>query len=91
MKKVFFKQALSIVALSVSVVSWAGNPCMPIAQVCMKEGFYKGGNNVGKGLIEDCVMPVVSKQKTLPGSSFNDDVLQQCGAMLAKKMQKQGQ
>lgn len=87
----FSKLALSVVALSACVVSWAGNPCMPIAQACMKEGFYKGGNNVGKGLVEDCVMPVTAKQKNLPDSNFSDEVLQQCSAMLAKKMQKQGQ
>lgn len=80
-----------ILAISFSITGWAANPCMPIAQACMKEGYYKGGQNVGKGLIEDCVQPVVTKQKTLANGSFSDDVLQQCGAMLAKKMKSQGQ
>ena len=87
----FSKLSLLILALSVSVVSWAGNPCMPIAQACMKEGYYKGGDKVGKGLVKDCVMPVVSKQKNLGNMTFSDDVLQKCSATLEKKMQKQNQ
>jgi hypothetical protein len=91
MSNQFSKLSLSILALSVSVVSWAGNPCMPIAQACMNEGYYKGGDKVGKGLVKDCVMPVVSKQKTVGNNTFSDEVLQQCGATLEKKMQAQSQ
>ena len=91
MKKHLPKLSLCVFALSVSFAGWAGNPCMPIAQACMKEGYYKGGDKVGKGLVQDCVMPVVSKQKTLENKTFSDEVLQQCNTTLEKKMQKQSQ
>ena len=85
------KLSCIILEVSFSLAGWAGNPCMPIAQACMKEGYYKGGRDVGKGLIEDCVQPVVAKQKVLAANTFSDDALQQCGAMLAKKMGNQDQ
>ena len=87
MNKLLCKSGLLIVAMSVSVSGWTfGNGCMPIAQACMKAGYYKGGNTTGKGLIEDCVMPIVAKTKTLPNTMFTDDQLQQCKAKLAEKM-----
>ena len=77
---------LAVLTMTISVTVSA-NPCMSIAQACMKEGYYKGGNTVGKGLVEDCVKPLVSKRKTLPNATFNDADLAGCGAMLQKKMQ----
>lgn len=85
------KSSLIVFAMSVSVSAWAGSPCMPIAQACMKEGYTKGGEAMGKGLIKDCVMPVVQKSKTLPNIVFTDQQLQDCNAVLAVKMQQQGQ
>ena len=81
-----FTAVFAVLTLTVSA-SVSANPCMSIAQACMKEGYYKGGNTEGKGLIEDCVMPVVSKSKTLPNTAFTDSELASCGAMLKKKMQ----
>ena len=75
--------------LGVSLSGWATNPCMPIAMSCMKLGYYKGGENTGKGLIQDCVMPVVAKTKILSGSSFSDTVLNACNADLMEKMKEQ--
>ena len=73
----------------ITLCSWAStNPCMPIAQACMQEGYYKGGHQAGKGLVEDCVMPVVAKTKVLTGAAFTDTVLQQCSAKLTQKMQE---
>jgi hypothetical protein len=74
-----------LLAMSVSLPSWA-NPCMPIAQACMGEGYYKGGDKEGKGLIKDCVMPVVNGQKTL-NTTFSADVMQQCKTTIEQKMQ----
>ena len=91
MKNPSTKLGLFILTLSVSLSGWAGNPCMPIAQACMKAGFYKGGKTVGKGLIEDCVMPIVAKQKNLPNSTFSDATLQQCNVMLTEKMKAQNE
>lgn len=80
---------LTVLILATSTTcGWAANPCMPIAQACMKEGYYKGGEKTGKGLINDCVQPVVSKQKTLANVSFSDADLQACKTTLAEKMKE---
>lgn len=89
MNHLFLKSGVAVVALVVSVASWAQNPCMPIAQACMKEGYYKGGSNVGKGLIEDCVKPVIAKTKIIPNTAFSDDTLQQCAATIEQKSTSQ--
>ena len=65
------------------------NPCMPIAKACMKEGYYKGGSKEGKGLIKDCVMPVLSNEKSFPGITFSDETRQQCDAKLKQSMKNQ--
>lgn len=88
MSKVFSILGIFILAMSVTLACWAANPCRPIAKACMAQGYYKGGNKVGKGLIENCVMPVATKEKTLPNATFSDAVLQQCKMLLMEKMQK---
>lgn len=80
------KYMLLAISMGVSLQSWAVNPCLPIAQACMKAGYYKGGKNVGKGLIVNCVEPITQGTKVLPDVTFSDDVLQQCKAALAAKM-----
>ncbi len=87
MTKLRSKTGLAVLMIGVSLSSWAGNPCMPIAQACMKLGYYKGGHNSGKGLIQDCVQPVATKSKTLPNTDFTDDMLQQCAAAVSAGMQ----
>ena len=87
MTKLYCKSGLVILAMGVSLTGWTmDKPCMPIAMACMKAGFYKGGHDKNKGLIEDCVMPVTEKTKTLPDTNFTDDQLQACKAAVAKKM-----
>lgn len=83
------KKSLTVTLLTISISSWAANPCMPIAQACMQQGYYKGGASSGKGLIEDCVKPVVAKAKTLPNTTFTDDTLQQCATAIAQKSSSQ--
>ncbi len=80
-----------VLSMLISGIVMAGNPCMPIAQACMQEGYVKGENQTGKGLIEDCVKPVVEHQKTLAKSSFTDDQLNQCKSIMEQKMQQQPQ
>lgn len=77
---------VAILSMSISTFLWAENPCMPIAKACMDNGYYKGGNKVGKGLVENCVMPMVTHQKTLGNVTFSDDVLNQCHALLQQKL-----
>lgn len=85
------KCCVALLGLSVSFLGWAANPCMPIAEACMGQGYYKGGHDKGQGLVEDCVMPVVMGQKTLANSTFDPQVLQQCKVLLLERMSKQNQ
>lgn len=90
MNKLYTTLGFCILSLSITLNSWAANPCQPIAKVCKQQGYYKGGNKEGKGLIENCLMPVVSKQKTLPNTNFSDDTLANCKTSLTEKMKSQG-
>ncbi len=84
MKKLYTLITIAILTMGISANTWA-NPCEPIAAACMQLGFYKGGNNVGKGLVENCVAPVVNNQKILPNANFDDATRQQCKALLVSK------
>lgn len=75
-----------VLSMSMAASTWAANPCAPIAQACMSAGYYKGGNKVGKGLIENCVMPVSAKTKTLANTNFSDETLKQCQTTIAARM-----
>ena len=86
MKTLYNLLIFFILTTGISIHGWAANPCMPIAKACMQYGYYKGGNKVGKGLVENCVMPIVAHQKTLGKVTFTDDVLNQCHTMLQEKM-----
>lgn len=72
--------------MGVSLVGWAANPCMPIAKACMQLGFYKGGEKAGKGLVKDCVMPVVENDKNLAGLKLTIEQKAQCSALIHKKI-----
>ena len=88
MNKIYSVAGSFILGMGLTSMVWATNPCMPIAQACMQQGYYKGGNKVGKGLVENCVMPIVAHKKTLPNATFTDDVLKQCGMKLQEKLQQ---
>jgi len=77
-----------LLAMSVIQCSWADNPCSPIAVACEKAGYYKGGQNVNKGLVVDCIMPIVTHTKTLPDVTFSENVLSECKVLLIEKMQE---
>lgn len=89
MNKLYSIMGVSMLTLGLTTPSFADNPCMPIAQACMQEGYYKGGHDSGKGLIEDCVMPVVKKEKTVGTNQFSDEVLKQCENTIQQKMKEQ--
>ena len=86
MSKLYSALAILIVAMSLTQFGWA-NPCRSIAKACMAEGYYKGGDRVGKGLVKNCVMPVVSNKMTLP-ASFSESTLQRCKMMIMQKMEQ---
>lgn len=75
-----------ILGMGLTSFCWAENPCKPIAEACKQAGYYKGGKNVGKGVLENCVMPIVAHTKTLANVTFTDDVLQQCSLKIKEKM-----
>jgi hypothetical protein len=83
MKK--FNAALSIFIIATSS-ALAGNACMPIAEACMKAGYYEGGDTEGKGVAKNCVEPIAAQKMTLSGSAFSDTVLSECRAEIAQKM-----
>ncbi len=86
MKIKHVKAGLGIFVLSITMSSWAASQCSSIAMSCMKLGYYKGGDDVGKGLIKDCVIPVTEKTKIIPNMTFTDAQLSGCKADIASKM-----
>lgn len=83
------KSSLIVAVACVSIASYSAyaNPCQPIAAACMQAGYSQGAPE-GHRLIKDCVEPVVEKSKTLD-TAFTDEQLQDCKAVIAKKMQNQ--
>ncbi|ETO93418.1 hypothetical protein [Legionella oakridgensis] len=90
MNKLHLKLCVLMAAMGISLPGWAEDtPCKSLAEACVQEGYYIGGNKVGKGLVEDCVMPIINHKKTIPNVTFSEDQLQQCKAELDKKLQRE--
>ena len=52
------------VACWIPLVAWgAADPCAPIKAACEAAGFKHGGHSSGKGLMKDCIHPIVSGQQ----------------------------
>jgi hypothetical protein len=79
----------AVIALCTSISTLAMADCMPIAEACMKAGYYKGGDTQGKGLVKDCVEPIANNEKTLPDTTFTSDQLEECKETIAEKMKSQ--
>jgi hypothetical protein len=61
------KRLLIVAALSCFLNSaWAG-PCEQITQACLGAGFVKGEAKVNKGLMRDCVNPIM-QSKSVAGA-----------------------
>lgn len=82
MNKRFSYTGLFIVMMGVSLMGFAGSDCLPIKLTCMKAGYYKGGQTVGKDLVKDCMMRVIAKKLKLKNTEFSDTILQLCHAEL---------
>jgi hypothetical protein len=39
------------------------HPCKKIAEVCKAAGFVRGGSSTGKGIMENCIQPIMSGQQ----------------------------
>lgn len=85
MVKLYSVFAVVVCSMSVTMSCWAGNACTPIALACMAEGYYKGGDSVGKGLVKNCVMPVVFNKKLLLNDSFSSADLKSCKSVLGNE------
>ena len=86
MNKMHSLIVLMILTASIPMCSWAAHPCKEIALACMQQGYYKGGQEVGRGLVENCIMPVVENRKSLPTGTFSNETLQHCKADIIEKM-----
>ena len=67
---------------------WAAAPCEPIYKACERAGFYLGGGDVGKGIVYNCMMPIVDEQKFLPSTNFDKLTLSMCHTWLHDKFKK---
>ncbi|KTD41392.1 hypothetical protein [Legionella parisiensis] len=87
MDKLCAKIGVVSLLMSVSLFGWAGSgACKAIAISCMQNGYFKGGENAGKELVKDCVLPVAMGKKQLPNTNFSPEQLQQCKMKLAEKI-----
>ncbi|HHT0591881.1 TPA: hypothetical protein ACTXXA_002901 [Legionella anisa] len=92
MNKLFAKIGIVSILMSVSLYGWAeSGPCKAIAISCMQNGYFKGGENAGKELVKDCVLPVAMGKKQLPNTNFSPEQLQQCKMKLAEKIKSKMQ
>ncbi|QMT60218.1 hypothetical protein [Legionella sp. PC997] len=90
MNKLFAQISILGFLMSVSLYGWTG-PCKAIAISCMQNGYYKGGENAGKELVKDCVLPVAMGKKQLPNTNFSPEQLQQCKVKIAEKIKSKMQ
>jgi hypothetical protein len=67
---------------------WATTPCSTIYKACRDAGFYLGGGDVGKGIVYNCMMPIVDQEKLLPNTNFDKLTLTMCYVWLHDKFRK---
>ncbi len=78
----------AILTLGIIGSGWADQACLPIARECMKLGYVKGGYKEHKGLVMDCIIPILKNKKTIPNVTFSTTVRQQCQLEIAQKLNK---
>lgn len=76
-----------IMSTSLNATAW-GNPCRSLAKACQAQGYMKGGNN-NKGLVKDCLLPVVTDKKTIPGVTASEKEKAACKVYILKRMEEQ--
>ncbi|MBY0471739.1 hypothetical protein K2X30_11285 [bacterium] len=91
--------ALSVFLFAVSAswaetpeeANWNKHPCAKIYKACHKGGFIKGGHQEGKGLVINCMKPLM-EGKTVPGVTVDAAVIKACQEKKAdwKEKHKQG-
>jgi len=53
------------------------HPCAKISNACTKAGYYQGGADKGKGIAENCVIPILSGEQ-VPGVVVPDADVKVC-------------
>ncbi len=66
------------------------HPCKAIEQACEAGGFVRGGNKDGKGIMKDCMKPIMSGQP-VPGVTVDPATVQACQAKRAEWQSKHKQ
>lgn len=80
-----FFMLVGSIYLATVMTAWAADkPCKPIAEACMKAGYTQGGHSTGKGLMQDCLKPIIDG-KTVANVTVDDAVLKACQAKAAEK------
>lgn len=82
---IFLIAGITLSALAVDQA--ALKPCRNIIQACKNAGFVKGGVAQGKGILENCLTPIMSGQ-TVPGVTVDPADVQGCQALKAKMLNK---
>lgn len=73
------------VACWVPLVAWgAADPCAPIKTACEAAGYTHGGHKTGKGLMKDCIHPIVSGQ-SVAGVTVNPTDVSACKTKVEKQ------
>lgn len=65
------------------------HPCLKIESACETAGFVAGGAKDKKGLVKDCMRPLMEGRSVAAVTVDNNDI-QACKAMKNKHMQKRG-
>jgi hypothetical protein len=91
MKK-FLGICIGLVAASLSVSAWSADPaaapsasshpCKTIEAACSAAGFIKGGAKTGKGMMKDCMKPIMSGE-SVSGVTVTADEVAACKAKMA--------
>ena len=71
--------ALLTFGLTVGISARAGHPCEKIREACKAAGFKKGDHKDKKGLMKDCVHPIM-EGKTVEGVSVTTVDVDACKA-----------
>lgn len=85
MNKLLAKISIFSLLMTASIYGWAHqdkcsykHSCKSIVMACKQNGYYKGGDKKGKGLMKDCVVPVAKGNKQLPNTHFSKSQLHHC-------------
>lgn len=88
-KKVIVVSLVSLLSLSLQAEEKkeGSQPCKTIKAACESAGFIKGGHKEKKGLIQDCMKPILAGN-AVAGVTVNSDEVTACNAKKAARKAK---